>query len=114
MCFYFYCPRCGYQELVSKLPRFGTVVNCRDGWGIPINHYKCPKCGNLDAGFMLQQTATYEEKVYFSYVISKYQNIRTKEPEYIQERDYKIPTPTIGYGNTRCRSDRLPRRLRRM
>lgn len=45
--YYFYCPKCGHEDKVNKLPE-GTVGNLRDGWGTPIHHYECPKCHNLD------------------------------------------------------------------
>lgn len=73
--FYFYCPKCGYQTEDTKLPK-GTVGNCRDGWGIPIQHYECPKCHNLDAGYMREIDGTLDEKVYYRSVIGLYQNIR--------------------------------------
>lgn len=33
--YYFYCPKCGYEDYMKTYPR-GTVVNVRDGYGIPI------------------------------------------------------------------------------
>lgn len=36
--YYFYCPKCGYEDHVKTYPR-GTVANVRDGYGIPILHY---------------------------------------------------------------------------
>lgn len=73
--FYFYCPKCGYQVEDTKLPQ-GTVSNCRDGWGIPIHHYECSECHNLDAGYMREIDGTLDEKVYYRSVIGLYQNIR--------------------------------------
>jgi predicted RNA-binding Zn-ribbon protein involved in translation (DUF1610 family) len=75
MAYYFYCPKCGRQEEVERRPR-GTVPNCRDGYGVPIYHFECPDCGNLDAGFMLERDKTIDEKVYYRSVIRMYQNIR--------------------------------------
>ena len=81
--FYFYCPRCKYEYLINSLPK-GTVGNPRDGYGTPIHHYGCEKCGNLDAGFMRirEQNDVEEWQKYCRSVISLYQNIRTKEPKY--------------------------------
>ena len=73
--YYFYCPNCGKEEEVSKLPE-GTVCNIRDGFGMPINHYECPNCNNLDAGFMGERVGDDNEKKYYQYVIGIYQNIR--------------------------------------
>lgn len=73
--YYFYCPNCGKEDEVSKLPR-GTVGNIRDGYGTPISHYECSDCHNLDAGFMKESTGYSDEKMYFQYTIEKYQNIR--------------------------------------
>lgn len=73
--YYFYCPTCGKQEEVEKLPR-GTVPNCRDGYGVPIHHFECSNCKNLDAGFMRERDKTAEEKSYYQSVIGMYQNIR--------------------------------------
>ena len=75
MAYYFYCPKCGHQEEIERLPR-GTVPNCRDGYGVPIYHFECPDCGNLDAGFMRKRENTTAEKVYYRSVIGMYQNIR--------------------------------------
>lgn len=73
--YYFYCPSCKHEETVSKLPR-GTVGNIRDGYGVPINHYECPQCYNLDAGYMLVRENDEGERSYYQYVISMYQNVR--------------------------------------
>ena len=73
--YYFYCPNCGNEYEVKNLPRH-TVGNIRDGWGMPINHYKCEKCLNLDAGFMLERRGDSDEKEYYKSVISMYQNVR--------------------------------------
>lgn len=77
--FYFYCPNCGKEDVVEKLPR-GTKCNIRDGWGTPIHHYECTDCHNLDAGFMNMHLTRFEDenemKDYFRDVISMYQNIR--------------------------------------
>lgn len=90
--YYFYCPKCEYQEEVEKLPR-GTVPNCRDGYGVPIYHFECPNCRNLDAGFMRERDKTIEEKIYYRSVIKNYQNIRGfKEP---LSMDWKSKSPPI-------------------
>lgn len=73
--FYFYCPHCGAEEVVPRLP-IGTVLNARDGSGVPIQHYKCNKCGNLDAGFMIEQRGDMSEKVLYRSIIGLYQNRR--------------------------------------
>lgn len=73
--YYFYCPNCKAEDEV-KSPPLGAVGNCRDGWGVPIHHYKCPKCGNLDAGCMYERTGDTDEKEYYKGVISYYQGIR--------------------------------------
>ena len=75
--FYFYCPKCGFEKEVSKLPK-GTVANARDGYGVPIYHFECESCGNLDAGFMYQRHGDMNEKIYYRSVIALYQNIRSK------------------------------------
>ena len=73
--YYFYCPNCGKEEEVSELPE-GTVGNIRDGFGMPISHYECPNCNNLDAGFMSERVGDDDEKKYYQHVIEMYQNIR--------------------------------------
>ena len=77
--YYFYCPNCGKDEKVEKLPR-GTVGNIRDGYGTPIHHYECSECHNLDAGFMNMNWFIKEDeeytKEYFREVIEMYQGIR--------------------------------------
>lgn len=73
--YYFYCPNCGNEKEVKRLPK-GTMGNIRDGYGTPIDHYECDQCGNLDAGFMREQTGDNNEKKYYQAVISMYQNIR--------------------------------------
>ena len=77
--YYFYCPKCGYEDRVNKLPQ-GTVGNLRGGFGTPINHYECPQCHNLDAGFMtyllIHDMDESEVEKYFRATISIYQNIR--------------------------------------
>lgn len=81
MGFYFYCPNCGFEEIADKLPR-GTCPNLRDGFGTPINHYECRRCGNLDAGFMrfgmgkMDELPEGKQEEYFRSVIKMYQNIR--------------------------------------
>ena len=75
--FYFYCPKCGYKDKVLRLPS-GTVGNCRGGYGTPIHHYECPRCCNLDAGFMRYNAdeEQKEQEKYFNSIIEIYQNIR--------------------------------------
>lgn len=71
--YYFYCPRCGAEEVVQSLPA-ETVLNKRGGTGVPIHHYKCDKCGNLDAGFMIEQRGDMPEKVLYRSIIGLYQD----------------------------------------
>lgn len=79
--YYFYCPHCGVENTTKTLPT-GTVLNIRDGYGTPINHYECPCCHNLDAGYMrfglgrMSELSDDEQKKYFRDVIGMYQNIR--------------------------------------
>lgn len=79
--YYFYCPNCGAEYVARSLPE-GTVPNIRDGYGTPILHYECPRCHNLDAGYMrfglgrMNELSDDEQKKYFRYVIGMYQNIR--------------------------------------
>lgn len=49
----FYCPKCKKEETREDNPyRYEeTIINMRDGWGRPIQHYKC-ECGNYLAGSM--------------------------------------------------------------
>ncbi len=81
MLYYFYCPNCGYEKQVAKLP-LGTCANLRDGYGTPIYHYECPQCHNLDAGYMaydpLLDNGSHpkEAELYFQHVISLYQGVR--------------------------------------
>lgn len=82
MKYYFYCPHCGNEYDAQRLPN-GTVPNIRDGFGIPIYHYECAKCGNLDAGFMRHSSEgdgrgwNYDDaKAYFREVIAYYQGVR--------------------------------------
>lgn len=77
MKYYFYCPNCGNQYIVGEIPK-GTIANNRDGYGVPIYHYECNKCHNLDAGFMhnIDGSLSKDDIVYFRSVISMYQNIR--------------------------------------
>ena len=60
------------QEMIPR----NAAVNCRDGYGIPIQHYECPECGNLDAGAMFIRPDDAEYKQYYQYVIDLYQGIR--------------------------------------
>ena len=75
--YYYYCPKCGYETLITKIPR-NSMGNCRDGFGVPIHHSECPNCGNLDAGCMYCMDNTNEEKQYYRSVIGMYQGIRSK------------------------------------
>lgn len=75
--FYFYCPKCGSQKMVDKLPK-EIVCNMRGGYGTPIYHYKCKLCGNLNAGFMKVKEGDMNEIIYYRSVISLYQGIRSK------------------------------------
>lgn len=63
--FFFYCPRCGNEKEVTKLPH-GTVGNTRDGYGMPIYHFKCEQCSNLDAGYMRERDGSDDEKTVLS------------------------------------------------
>lgn len=80
--YYFYCPNCKYQNEIKEkeIPK-NRVGNCRDGYGIPIYHFKCPKCSNLDAGCMVERYGDNHEKLYYQEVIEMYQDIRTKHKE---------------------------------
>lgn len=79
--YYFYCPNCRAEYVARSLPE-GTVPNIRDGYGTPILHYECPRCHNLDAGYMqfglgrMNELSDDEQKEYFRSVIGMYQNIR--------------------------------------
>lgn len=79
---YFYCPQCGFEEVIGAMLPKGTVPNVRDGYGTPIHHYECPQCHNLDAGYMqfglgkMSELTDEEQKEYFKSVIGMYQNIR--------------------------------------
>jgi hypothetical protein len=73
--YYFYCHKGDKREEAEKLPR-GTVPNCRGGYGVPIHHFECPNCRNLDAGFMRERDGTIDEKAYYRSVVGVYQNIR--------------------------------------
>lgn len=75
MTYYFYCPKCGHADEVKELPK-GVRANLRDGWGIPIYHFKCLNCGNLDAGYMQERDGTMDEKVYYRSVIGLYQSLK--------------------------------------
>ena len=56
MKYYFFCPNCKHEDTVASLPigtvGIGTVGNIRGGYGVPIHHFECPMCSNLDAGYM--------------------------------------------------------------
>lgn len=56
----FYCPVCGKEQIADdRLYRNErTIINCRDGFGRVITHYKC-ECGNYLAGSM--DIAGYED-----------------------------------------------------
>lgn len=70
--YYFFCPKCGKEDEVSKIPR-GTMTNIRDGYGTPIYHYECPDCHNMRAGFMAERKGNDDEKKYYQHVIRIYQ-----------------------------------------
>lgn len=77
--YYFYCPNCKHEDIVNILPR-GTATNIRDGYGIPIFHYECPMCHNLDAGYMSlrickDNVLDEDTRLYFQEVIKMYQGI---------------------------------------
>lgn len=51
----FYCPKCGKEEQNcdrSTMDIIFTCVNTRDGYGKFIEHYECPNCGNVLAGYI--------------------------------------------------------------
>ena len=75
--FFYYCPNCSYESEIRQVPR-DSVGNCRDGFGTPINHFECPKCGNLDAGAMrINEESEIEGwKRYCRHVIGMYQGVR--------------------------------------
>lgn len=79
--YFFFCPNCKHEETADTLP-MGTVGNIRDGFGTPINHFECPICHNLDAGYMrlgvgrMLELNRNEQTRYFKDVIALYQGIR--------------------------------------
>lgn len=75
--YYFYCPHCEHEDEIkfSQIP-VEAVGNCRGGYGIPIHHFECSICGNLDAGCMLMEDEDAAEKRYYRKVIGMYQGIR--------------------------------------
>lgn len=86
--YYFYCPNCNAEYVARSLPT-GTVPNLRDGYGTHIHHYECPRCHNLDAGYMLfglgkmNELPRKEQEKYFQHIIGMYQNIRgIKRPSF--------------------------------
>lgn len=77
MRYFFYCPHCLKESIMEQLPS-QTSPNLREDHGVPVYRYRCPRCGNLDAGIMpLYRMKLPEEdrKEYFRAVISRYQNI---------------------------------------
>lgn len=54
----FYCPNCKSIDKNFKFKNYQeereltTWVNIRDGWGRPIKHIICPKCGFVLSGVM--------------------------------------------------------------
>lgn len=80
--FYFYCPKCEFEDVQEAPLPNGVASNCRGGYGTPIYHYECPKCHNLDAGYMqfslgkMGELTDEEQKQYFKSMIEMYQNIR--------------------------------------
>ena len=87
--YYFYCPHCHKEEIVSILPK-GTCANIRDGFGTPISHYECPNCYNLDAGFMRLKENTFDERIYYQAVIRKYGDIRGFNLSKVKARQSKL------------------------
>lgn len=73
--YYFYCPNCGKEDEVDRRPK-GTVSNLRGGYGMPIYHYECSNCHNLDAGFMWERSNDDGEREYYRSVIELYQGVR--------------------------------------
>ena len=73
MLYYFYCPKCGYQEYHTEKPLHGCIPNIRDGHGYPIYHYPCPKCKNERAGYMEERTGNIDEVIYYRSIIGLYQ-----------------------------------------
>lgn len=78
MKYYFYCPNCKSDKIISfsDLPK-DKVANCRDGFGVPIYHFECEKCGNLDAGAMMIRGIFDDvDEMLYRHVIEMYQGIR--------------------------------------
>ena len=76
----YYCPKCNYESNITNkdIPK-DIMINVRGGYGIPICHFKCPKCGNLYAGAMMYRGEYNDDiKEYYRHTIGIYQNIRTK------------------------------------
>lgn len=69
----YYCPKCGKREITGE-PRYQkelTITNMRDGYGMPIHHYKC-ECGNYLAGSMILRDGSEDEIKYYTYLIEAY------------------------------------------
>lgn len=79
--YYFYCPKCGFEEIVRETLPKGIVPNIRDGYGTPIYHYECPQCHNMDAGYMrfglgkMSELPDEDQEIYFRHILGMYQNI---------------------------------------
>lgn len=43
---------------------------------MPIFHYECSNCHNLDAGFMMEREKDENERKYYQSVIKRYQGVR--------------------------------------
>lgn len=75
--YFFYCPHCHFEfeKVMDKLPK-DVIPNLRDGYGLPIYHFECEQCHNLDSGFMRERIGDDDEKSYYREVIKMYQGIR--------------------------------------
>lgn len=72
--FYFYCPKCEFEDMQEAPLPNGVASNCRGGYGTPIYH--------LDAGYMrfslgkMGELMDKDQKQYFKSVIEICQNLR--------------------------------------
>lgn len=96
---YFYCPNCGYEEIITEIPKY-AIPNIRDGWGRPIYHFPCSKCGNLNAGCMHDDMDDKDSHEYFKEVIRLYQDYPIEEISYLRRgwKKYKYKGLDIGIG----------------
>ena len=69
----YYCPSCKKQVVTDEVLYKGelTVTNMRDGYGLPIHHYKC-ECGNYLAGSTFLQDGSDGEIKYRKSLIEAY------------------------------------------